>query len=272
MSEELVINFEPLEDFDKRQLTFLGKTKDVYVSGEGPAVIIMSEMPGIYQLVADFARRVRDEGFTVWMPHMFGKDGKVPTTGYTLGSMARACISREFSAFAANRTSPIVDWLRELAKHAHNESGGKGVGAIGMCFTGNFAFNLMLEPSVLAPVLSQPSLPIAKKGGIHASREEIRCIKDRLEEEDLTVLGYCFEGDSFCDKQRFDDYREAIGDRFIGTILPADSARQGTGMPPHSVVTRHLIDEEGEPTQKALHEILAFFSLRLQSVDQPLEQ
>lgn len=263
MTQELVIEFERLEDFDKRQLTFQGKTRDVYVSGTGPAVIVMSEMPGIYQLVADFARRVRDEGFTVWMPHMFGSVGKVPTTGYTLGSMARACISREFYAFSANKSSPIVDWLRALAKHAHEESGGKGVGAIGMCFTGNFAFNLMLEPSVLAPVLSQPSLPIGKKNGMHVAPDELRCIRDRLENEDLTVLGYCFEGDSFCQKERFDDYQAALGDRFIGTILPEESARQGTGMPPHSVVTRHLIDEEGEPTRKALDEILAFYKTRL---------
>ncbi|MBO6557403.1 MAG: dienelactone hydrolase family protein [Pseudomonadales bacterium] len=265
MTEERVLQFEKLEDFDKRQLTFQGRTKDVYVSGEGPAIIVMSEIPGIYQLVADFARRVRSEGFTVWMPDMFGKAGKVPTTGYMLGSMARACISREFRAFSANKSSPIVDWLRALAKHAHEESGGKGVGAIGMCFTGNFAFNLMLEPSVLAPVLSQPSLPIGKKGGIHASPEEIRCIKDRLEDEDLTVLGYCFEGDDFCQKERFDDYKQALGDRFIGTILPAETARQGTGMAPHSVVTHHLIDEAGEPTRKALDEILAFYHHRLKS-------
>ena len=64
MTEELVILPESLSDFEKRSLTFLGRTKDVYVAGEGPAVIVMSEMPGIYQLVADFARTVRDAGFT----------------------------------------------------------------------------------------------------------------------------------------------------------------------------------------------------------------
>ncbi|MDA0271832.1 MAG: dienelactone hydrolase family protein [Proteobacteria bacterium] len=263
MSEELLIHPDPLTDFRKESLTFLGKTKDVYVMGEGPAVIVMSEIPGIYQLVADFARRICAEGFTVWMPHMFGDDGRVPTSGYTLASMAKACISREFYAFSANKSSPIVDWLRALAKHAHAQSGGKGVGAIGMCFTDNFAFNLMLEPSVLAPVLSQPSLPLGKKGGMHISPDELRCIKDRLEDEDLTVLGYCFEGDGFCKKERFDDYQAALGDRFKGTILPAKSARPGTGQPPHSVVTRHLIDEEGEPTRAALDEIIAFYNLRL---------
>jgi dienelactone hydrolase len=263
MSEELLIHPDPLRDFRMESLTFLGRTKDVYVLGEGPAVIVMSEIPGIYQLVADFARRLCAEGFTVWMPHMFGEAGRVPTRGYALASMAKACISKEFYAFSANQSSPIVDWLRSLARHAHEQSGGKGVGAIGMCFTGNFAFNLMLEPSVLAPVLSQPSLPFGKKGGMHIAPDELRCIKDRLEDEDLTVLGYCFEGDSFCKKERFDDYRAALGDRFKGTILAAKSARPGTGQPPHSVVTRHLIDEDGEPTRAAVDEIIAFYNLRL---------
>ena len=194
---------------------------------------------------------------------MFGRAGKPPTTGYAMSSMAKACISREFHAFSANKSSPIVDWLRALAKHAHETSGGRGVGAIGMCFTGNFAFNLMLDPSVLAPVLSQPSLPLFQKGGLHVSPDELRCIKDRLEDEDLTVLGYCFEGDSFCQKERFDEYQNELGDRFIGRILPAESARKGTGMAPHSVVMRHLIDEAGQPTRQALDEILAFYKLRL---------
>lgn len=263
MTEPLLIHPEPLTDFDRQQLTFLGQEKTVFVAGEGPAVIVMSEMPGIYQLVADFARKVRDEGFTVYMPHMFGQVGKPPSGFYSLGSIAKACISKEFRAFAANRSSPITDWLRALAKHAHETCGGKGVGAIGMCFTGNFALNLMLEPSVLAPVLSQPSLPLGQKGGMHIEPGELRCIKDRMDKEDLTVLAYRFEGDPLCRDERFKDYEAALGDRFIGRSLPDDCAREGTPMAPHSVVTLHLIDEEGEPTRQARDEILAFYRERL---------
>ena len=54
-------------------MTLLGQTKLVFVAGSGPAVIVMSEMPGIYSLVARFARKVRDAGFTVWMPQLFGQ-------------------------------------------------------------------------------------------------------------------------------------------------------------------------------------------------------
>jgi dienelactone hydrolase len=227
----------------------------------------MSEMPGIYQHVAEFARRVRDAGFTVYMPHLFGEVGRPPSGGYIFKTIAKACISKEFSAFASHRSSPIVDWLRALARKAHVESGGPGVGAIGMCFTGNFALNLMLEPSVLAPVLSQPSLPLSNQSGLHMAPDELKKVKARMIEEDLTVLAYRFEGDSFCKAARFKAYEDALGDRFQGRTLP-DSAANSDGPPnPHSVVTLHLIDEDGEPTRQALDEILEFYRHRLLSED-----
>jgi dienelactone hydrolase len=93
------------------------------------------------------------------MPNLFGDPGRPVSVGYTLRSVAKACVSREFRAFAARASSPVSDWLRALAAHAHPLCGGRGVGAIGMCFTGNFALSMMLEPAMLAPVLSQPSRP-----------------------------------------------------------------------------------------------------------------
>jgi dienelactone hydrolase len=68
---------DPLEDFTRRDVTFDGIGKAVYVAGAGPAVIVMSEMPGISPHVARFARWVR-AGFTVYMPSLFGRDGAVP--------------------------------------------------------------------------------------------------------------------------------------------------------------------------------------------------
>jgi dienelactone hydrolase len=255
---------DALEDFDARELTLLGRTKRVYVSGRGPAVIVMSEMPGIYPQVSRFARRVRDAGFTVWMPHLFGEDGRPLTSGYLTRSILRGCISREFRAFAANQSSPVVDWLRALAAHAHPLSGGRGVGAIGMCFTGNFALSMMLEPALLAPVLSQPSLPIGRRGGMHIAPHELEAVKARMQREDLTVLAVRFAGDSFCRAERFAAYQQALGDRFVGRVLPDSAANPDAQMSnPHSVVTAHLIDREGEPTRQALDEILDFFRKRL---------
>ena len=261
---------DPLEDFSHRAITLEGLTKWVHVAGTGPAVIVMTEMPGISPHVARFSRWVRDAGFTVYMPSLFGRDGVVASADEGAAIFKRACISAEFRAFAANSPSPVTQWLRALARLAHHESGGPGVGAIGMCWTGNFALSMMLEPSMLAPVVCQPSLPLDDPGGIELTQEEADIVRHRLEREDLTVLAYRFEGDTFCKAQRFAAYAHALGERFVARVLP-DSAANPDAPPffktyvpsPHSVVTAHLIDEAGQPTLAARDEILAFFGQRL---------
>ena len=266
---------DPLEDFAAREITLDGATKRVHVSGSGPAVIVMTEMPGISPHVARFSRWVRDAGFTVYMPSLFGRDGAVPNVEEGMAVLQRACVSAEFRAFAnkkgPNPSSPVTQWLRALARLAHGECGGPGVGAIGMCFTGNFALTMMLEPAMLAPVLSQPSLPFDDPAGLEIAPDELAAVRQRLEQEDLTVLAYRFEGDRYCKAERFAAYAAALGDRFVARILP-DSAAQREGLPPffervvaspHSVVTAHLIDEAGQPTIAARDEILAFFRRRL---------
>lgn len=261
---------DPLEDFDPREVTLDGVTKVVHVTGGGPAVIVMTEMPGISPHVARFSRWVRDAGFTVYMPSLFGRDGAVPGVEEGIRTFRRACVSAEFRAFAANESSPVTVWLRALARVAHQECGGPGVGAIGMCFTGNFALTMMLEPAMLAPVLSQPSLPLDDPAGLEISPQELDAVRARLERDDLTVMAYRFKGDKFCRAQRFAAYSQALGERFVGRVLP-DSAANVETPPffeqvvggPHSVVTAHLIDEAGQPTIAARDEILAFFASRL---------
>jgi dienelactone hydrolase len=263
---------DPLDDFDPRAITLEGVTKVVHVAGSGPAVIVMTEMPGISPHVARFSRWVRDAGFTVYMPSLFGRDGAVPGVEEGGVVLQRACMSAEFRAFAANESSPVTVWLRSLARLAHEQCGGPGVGAIGMCFTGNFALTMMLEPAMLAPVLCQPSLPLDDPAGLEIAPDELVAVRERLEQDDLTVMAYRFSGDRHCRAQRFAAYSEAIGERFIARVLP-DSAANGETPPffehvvasPHSVVTAHLIDQAGQPTVAARDEILSFFTSRLRA-------
>src|SRR5437667_12168613 len=261
---------DPLEDFTRRDITLDGVSKVVYVAGTGPAVIVMTEMPGISPHVARFARWVRDAGFSVYMPRLFGRDGAVPGAEEGAAVFQRACVSAEFRALAANESSPVTKWLRSLARFAHEECGGPGVGAIGMCFTGNFALSMMLEPAMLAPVVCQPALPMDDPAGMAMAPAELAYVRERLEREDLTVMAYRFEGDKHCKAQRFAAFSEALGQRFVARVLP-DSAANTDLAPfferhvttPHSVVTAHLIDEAGQPTIAARDEILAFFRHRL---------
>src|SRR6266516_5776983 len=112
---------DPLEDFAPREIAFDGVARRVYVAGRGPAVIVMSEMPGISPEVARFARWVRDAGFAVYMPSLFGRDGAVPGAEDGVASFQRACVSAEFRALASNESSPVTTWLRSLARFAHGE-------------------------------------------------------------------------------------------------------------------------------------------------------
>jgi dienelactone hydrolase len=262
--------YDPLEDFEPRKLTFDNITKMVHVSGTGPAVIVIPEVPGISPHVARFARWVREAGFTVYMPSLYGRDGEPVDLDIGQAIFKRVCISAEFRAFGAGGSAPVTQWLRALARFAHGESGGPGVGAIGMCFSGNFALSMMMEPSMLAPVLAQPALPLDDDAGLQIAPDELEVVRKRLDDEDLTVMAYRFEGDRFCKSQRFAAYKEALGDRFVGRVLPDSAANRDIPeffekvvQTPHNVVTIHLIDEAGQPTQQARDEILAFFVQRL---------
>lgn len=261
---------DPLDDFSARDIAIDAATRRVYVSGSGPAVIVMTEMPGISPQVARFSRWVRAAGFTVYLPSLFGRDGAVAAAEEGVAVFRRTCISAEFRGLMQNRSSPILDWLRGLARLALDECGGRGVGAVGMCFTGNFAVSLMLEPAVRAPVVCQPSLPMDDPAGLNMPREELARVRERLERDDLSVLAYRFAGDRHCRAERFAAYAEALGERFIARVLP-DSAAHPEPPPffarvvgcPHSVVTAHLIDEAGQPTVAARDEILAFLGRQL---------
>jgi dienelactone hydrolase len=264
---------DALDDFTPRRIEIDGLSKIVHVAGSGPAVIVMPETPGISPHLARFARWVRDAGFTVWMPSLFGRDGALPGVEESVATFKRTCVSAEFRKLAADEPSPITQWLRGLARIAHEKCGGPGVGAIGMCFTGNFALSMMLEPAVLAPVLCQPTMPLEDAAALESGPQELAAVAQRLERENLVVRAYRFAGDRFCTAQRFAAYAAALGDRFEGRVLP-DAAANTQDLPPffehvikgaHSVVTVHLIDEAGQPTLAARDEILAFFADRLKT-------
>jgi dienelactone hydrolase len=263
-----VADNDALADFEHTNFTAEGKERQVFRKGTGPAVIVISEIPGITPAVADFARRVVDAGFTAVMPNVFGVPGKAPSIAYAVQSIGPACVSREFSALVTRRTSPITTWLRALARDEHTRCGGPGVGVVGMCFTGGFALAMMVDDTVLAPVLSQPSLPFPlskkHKQDVGISDADLAAVKRRVEAEDLCVLGLRFTGDRAVPAQRFERLRAELGDHFVAVDI--DSSRgnpHGNPKMAHSVLTEHLVDEPGHPTRQALDQVLDLFRERL---------
>jgi dienelactone hydrolase len=256
--------------FESETFSFGGKDRTVYVGGSGPAVIVMAELPGITPKVIEFAQRVIDRGFTVFLPHLFGQTGADPTPGVLAKAAVPACVSKEFKAFALRTTPPAIDWLRALAREAHDRCGGPGVGAVGMCFTGGFALAMSTEPEMLAPVLSQPSLPIGVRGprtrDLGLSDADLLKVKQRAADDDLCVLGLRFTGDRLVPPARFQSLRRELGDSFIGVEIDSSPGNPwGHPTAAHSVLTEHLIDEPGQPTRDALDQVLDFFADRLQT-------
>lgn len=240
---------DPLTGWDRRSFSAAGFTHDTYRRGSGPGVIVIHEVPGITPTVIDFANDVVERGFTVVMPDLVGTPGRPPSAPYIASSLVKVCISREITAWALDRTTPITSWLRAVARALHAEVGGPGVGAVGMCFSGGFALGMMVDDIMLAPVLSQPSFPLARGSG--TARGNLGLSPDdeaeviRRADEGCQVLGLRFAGDRMVGT-RFDTLRDRLGDAFIAVELPSSSPRD------HSVLT----EQRDEPSVQRVLDFL----------------
>jgi dienelactone hydrolase len=253
--------------FEQFPFTHQGRTHPVYRAGTGPAVIVVHEIPGIHPGMLDFAQRLLAADYSVYLPSLFGRAGQPASTGAVLRSILRVCVTREF-AILADRTSPVVTWLRALAAQAHGECGGPGVGAIGMCLTGGFALAMAVEPAVWAPVASQPGLPAPltarKRAAVGLDAADLTAVKARTH-RGLCVLGLRFSADRGCPAERFQRLRHELGDGF--EAIEVDSSPGNPyGIPTraHAVLTVDLVDEPSHPTRAALDRVLGFLDQRLQ--------
>ncbi len=266
-----------MDDFTHETFTHDGVTKDVHWAGEGPGVLFMHEVPGITPTNLAFAGRLVDAGYTVAMPDLIGTPGKEISAPYMAASMAKVCISREFQAFALKADRPVIGWLRALGRELHARAGGPGIGAVGMCLTGGFALALAVDTHVLAPVLSQPSLPVAISP-LHARDiglpdEQAEVVARRCEDEDLCLLGLRFRGDLLAPSARFAALRRRFGDAFEAIelddgewrrsrkTLPPEAVPPTITHMPHGVLGGDYL--EGPPTRQALDRVLELFSEKL---------
>lgn len=227
----------------------LGTTHPTYRRGTGPGVVVIHEIPGITPDVLGFADEVVAAGFTVVLPHLFGRPG-APMTGLEVArSFAQVCVSREFTKLARRQTTPVAGWLRSLARSLHAELGGPGVGALGMCFTGGFALAMMVDEAVAAPVLCQPSAPFPvgrrRAADLNLSPADLDTVKRRAA-AGCQVLGLQYDEDPLTGT-RFHTLDRELGDAFLRVDLP------GKG---HSTVT-------ADRDQGAVGRVLGFLTEKL---------
>jgi dienelactone hydrolase len=253
-------------EFQAFDFTHDRRTHEVFRGGSGPAVLVLHEIPGLHPGVIDFARRLIAAGYTVYLPSLYGRPAARANGREILRSIVQICVAREFTKLA-DRTSPVVGWLRALAASAYRECAGPGVGVVGMCFTGGFALATALEPSVVASVMSQPVVPapIGERGraALGLDAQDLSTITERAN-DGLRVLGLRFTNDRGCPPERFETLRARLGTSFEGIEIDS-SPGNAAGIAPsaHSVLTVSLVDEPGHPTKVALDRVLAFLAEQL---------
>ena len=245
-----------------------GLTYDVYRKGEGPAVMLIPEIPGIHPGVLALGNHLVDNGFTVAIPSLFGEPGRPVTPGYALSVISRACVAREFAAFATDKQRPVTQFLRALARELNATTPGKGVGVIGQCFTGGFALAAAVDDAVLAPVLSQPSVPMPltakQRRDPGLSEVELKVIADRAANDGLCALGLRFSADKAAPAERFATLKDRLKDAF--EVIEIDSSPgnpDGLSRMAHSVLTDQVREVDGHPAYEARKRVVAFLTERL---------
>ena len=241
-----------LTAWDQSSHTADGRTHPTWRRGAGPGVIVVHELPGLTPEVIAFGTEIVEAGFTVVMPSLFGTPGAPGTVGALLRVIPRVCISSEFTKLALGETAPVAGWLRSLARDLHQEAGGPGVGVVGMCFTGGFALAAMVDPSVVAPVVAQPSVPMPvgrrRRADLNLSPEDLATVKDRVA-QGCPVLGVRYQKDR-ATGTRFETLAQELGDGFLRVELPSSRSSD------HATLTAHR-------SQEAVDRVIAFLDERL---------
>jgi dienelactone hydrolase len=268
MTDNAVVSPAELPGWRSEPFTAAGLTHTLHTRGTGPGVVLLPEIPGMTPQVLGLADHLVDAGFTVTVVSLFGEPGRAVSPGYAAATFARACITREFRAFATRADRPVAEYVRAVARRLHGQVGGPGVGVIGMCFSGGFALASAAEPAVLAPVASQPALPLPLTAGrrrdLGLSDRERDAIAARVAGEGLCLMGLRFSEDAASPTDRFRSLRAAFGDGWLPVAINSRPGNpHGIGRREHMVLTSADVETPGHPTHEARAQVVAFLRQRL---------
>jgi hypothetical protein len=135
------------------------------------------------------------------------------------------------------------------------------------CLVG-FALAAAVDDSVLAPVMSQPSLPLPltpkQRRDPGVSDAELKVVEQRAASEGLCVMGLRFSEDAMSPRDRFTTLKNRLGDAF--EVIEIDSGKgnpDGIGRMAHSVLTDQVREVDGHPAYEARKRVVEFLTSRL---------
>ncbi|HEX5825089.1 MAG TPA: hypothetical protein VFY18_11580 [Candidatus Limnocylindrales bacterium] len=243
-----------------------GLRHDVYRGGDGPAVLLLHEMPTFSWRTVKLANHIRDHGYRIVMPILVGRIREAPGSGVR-GAVAfasdfgsslwRICVSREFVALLQHRTSPVTAYLLALARSEAAVSGRPKIGVIGMCFSGGFALATAIDPVVGVAVASQPALPFAtgplrlipgQAADLGLSETDRLTLVSRKDDPDFCVRALRYDTDRMVPAARVERIERELAPGAILTRIPG---------PGHPVLTDATDDELETPVRTELDAALA---------------
>lgn len=252
----------------QRSAEFAGREVECFELGSGPGVVLVPEIPGATPAVFGLGEHLSAEGFTVVIPSIFGVPGRAPSGRAFLPVVARVCVSSEFRAFALNAQRPITRVLRAVATELAGRTPGRGVGVIGMCFTGGFALATAVDPSVSGAVASQPATPFPLSARHRAdpglSTGELDVVAERAARGAVCALGLRFSEDRASPPERLANLATRLGDAF--EVIEIDSSEGNPGgfaRDAHSVLTEEVRERAGHPAFEARRRVVEFLRERV---------
>jgi dienelactone hydrolase len=224
----------------------------------GPPLLLLHELPGMTPECVEFARRLGDDHFTVYLPLLFGTTGtrlKAPHSLSPCTGPDFVCVANRPSPMAA-LLSPLVDYIAARERNSSSMQDVR-IAVIGMCLTGNFPLTLLHHQDIKAAVLSQPALPLSLLPGratlFGLTEEQVAAVK----QSKTPILAFRFQTDHISPAARFRSLKNAFGQQIELYPVPSDH-------PSHSVFTD---DFEGNrpATSAAYARLVEFLRLHLQA-------
>ncbi len=198
-------------EFTPRPVSTAEVTHDVHLGPDnGPGVLLLHELAGLTDNTFELAEEITDAGFTVAVPHLFGRvggEGKTAMAAGAVGLLGR-CIAREMSCFVLNQPRKGTAWLAAAAGWLAGETKSpRGVAVIGMCATGAFAMAAVFDSNVGAVVGSQAALPWLRPGSWAIPGGD-----RKLADTDGGIMALRFTQDAKSPERRFVRLPELVGE------------------------------------------------------------